>query len=248
MYSAIVSFDNILVNMTSLPDPDLPSPTAASGDTRVVHLVDDSAEARRLVECQLEDAGWKIRSYESGQAFLKECGAHSRGCIILDLQMPGMSGSELQQLLGSRQITMPVIFLSATANVKMTAEVMKRGAMDLIEKPFEAAELVAAVQRAMAADLAAETARIESASARERIGRLTIPRTTQSRTSYSTASSAGWPTSRSHASSTSASVRSKTTAPAASHASMWKASPTSSDCGPLLGLTISTSDRNFLSI
>jgi len=173
MYSAIVSFDNILVNMTSLPDSDLPSPTAASGDTRVVHLVDDSAEARRLVECQLEDAGWKIRSYESGQAFLKECGAHSRGCIILDLQMPGMSGSELQQLLGSRQITMPVIFLAATANVKMTAEVMKRGAMDLIEKPFEAAELAAAVQRAMAADLAAETARVESASARERIGRLT---------------------------------------------------------------------------
>src|SRR3954466_11356544 len=117
MYSAIVSHDNTLTKMTLPPESDSPSPPVTGGDTRMIHLVDDSAEARQLVECQLDDTGWKVRSYESGQAFLAECGAHSRGCIILDLHMPGMSGSELQQLLGSRQITMPVIFLSATANV-----------------------------------------------------------------------------------------------------------------------------------
>ena len=146
-------------------------------DSPLVHLVDDDAAIRRSAGFMLKTSGYQVRSYESGIDLLKTPGGLGQGCILLDIRMPGMDGLEVQQALKDKGVTLPVIIMTGHGDVTLAVKAMKAGAIDFIEKPFEKATLLRAIDeginrlREVAAgrDLAKEAAvRLQSLTPRER--------------------------------------------------------------------------------
>ena len=94
-----------------------------------------------------------MRSYASAEAFLKLDDPHIPGCVVLDVQMPGMSGIELMRELASRSNRLPVIFATAHGDIDMAVQALKDGASDFLPKPVKADRLIAAIEKAVKADL-----------------------------------------------------------------------------------------------
>ena len=125
----------------------------AQGDNDVtVFIVDDDEGMRRGLEFLVRSAGYEAKCFESAPPFLEFYKPTMRGCLLLDVRMPGMSGLELQEHLQSRRIGIPVIIVTAFANVPMAVRAIQAGAFDFIEKPFEGAALLTRVRRALAQD------------------------------------------------------------------------------------------------
>lgn len=114
-------------------------------ETRLVHLVDDEEAVRKSVSFLLRTAGLKVELWESGGAFLKEAKHVAPGCVLLDVRMPEIGGLEVQKLLAERGIGLPVIVFTGHGDVGTAVAAMKAGAVDFIEKPFEKAALMAAL-------------------------------------------------------------------------------------------------------
>lgn len=119
-------------------------------DKRLVHIVDDEDSIRRSAKFMLSTSGYAVETWESGVAFLKEAKTAEQGCILLDVRMPEMDGLEVQQALNERGITMPVIILTGHGDISIAVRAMKAGAVDFIEKPFEKAVLMSAIEAAHA--------------------------------------------------------------------------------------------------
>jgi two-component system response regulator FixJ len=119
-------------------------------DKRLVHIVDDEDSIRRSAKFMLSTSGYAVETWESGVAFLKEAKTAEPGCILLDVRMPEMDGLEVQQALNERGITMPVIILTGHGDIGIAVRAMKAGAVDFIEKPFEKAVLMSAIEAAHA--------------------------------------------------------------------------------------------------
>ncbi|MBL0115417.1 MAG: response regulator transcription factor [Sphingomonadales bacterium] len=115
-------------------------------DRRQIYLVDDDDAVRRSAGFMLKTSGFAVEPFASGVEFLKEVEALAPGCILLDVRMPGMDGLEVQRALGERGITFPVIVLTGHGDVNVAVAAMKAGALDFIEKPFEKAVLLAALE------------------------------------------------------------------------------------------------------
>jgi two-component system, LuxR family, response regulator FixJ len=112
---------------------------------RLVYLVDDDDAIRRSASFMLKTSGYKVETYVSGAAFLKEARHAEAGCVLLDVRMPDMDGLAVQKELRSRGIDLPVIIMTGHGDVSVAVEAMKAGAVDFIEKPFEKAVLLAAL-------------------------------------------------------------------------------------------------------
>jgi two-component system response regulator FixJ len=119
---------------------------------RFVHIVDDDDGVRLSLERLLHSAGFETAAYKSAFAFLESAPSArlSRGCLLLDMKMPGMGGLELQQRLNALWIDLPVIVLTGQADVAMAVRAMKAGAVDFIQKPFDNTLFFAAVENALA--------------------------------------------------------------------------------------------------
>lgn len=146
-------------------------------DVRLVHLVDDDEAIRRSVGFMLKTSGFKVRSYESGVELLKSASPLEPGSILLDIRMPGMDGIEVQAALRERGVSLPVIIMTGHGDVSLAVRAMKAGALDFIEKPFEKAVLLSAIEHgierlkrsAADADRAGEAeVRLQALTARER--------------------------------------------------------------------------------
>lgn len=118
----------------------------------IVYVVDDDASVRRLVAAMLGGEGIRVEQCLSGEQFLSVAVPEQRGCVLLDVDMPGMHGPEIQNLMRERNLMMPVIFLTGTIDVGTSVEVMKRGAIDLVQKPFNKERLSAVVRHALELD------------------------------------------------------------------------------------------------
>jgi two-component system response regulator FixJ len=116
-------------------------------DLPLVHLVDDDGAIRRSASFMLKTSGYQVRSYESGVELLKSPGELSQGCILLDIRMPGMDGLEVQQALRDKGVILPVIIMTGHGDVTLAVRAMKAGAIDFIEKPFEKATLLGAIEQ-----------------------------------------------------------------------------------------------------
>ncbi|MGN6621848.1 MAG: response regulator FixJ [Sphingomonas sp.] len=134
-----------------------------------IYLVDDDDSVRRSIGFMLKTSGFSVRAYPSGIDFLKDAKALDPGCILLDIRMPDMDGLEVQRELAARGIAMPVIVLTGHGDVATAVEAMKNGASDFIEKPFEKAVLLEAIERA-----SERLARAEESSASEREAKVRI--------------------------------------------------------------------------
>ena len=118
-----------------------------TGD-RNVYLVDDEEAVRRSEGFLLRTAGYAVRSFASGDAFLAEAKALPPGCVLLDIRMPGSDGLDVQRTLNEQGATFPVIMLTGHGDIALSVRALKAGAVDFIEKPFQKAELIAAVEDA----------------------------------------------------------------------------------------------------
>ena len=117
-----------------------------------VFVVDDDPSMRRMLYATIAAAGHAVESFDSAEAFLAHYGPHRRGCLVLDVRMPGITGLDLQEELVARHWPIPIIFLSAFGTVKVVARAMKSGAIYFLEKPVEPAALIEQIAEALAAD------------------------------------------------------------------------------------------------
>lgn len=115
---------------------------------KLVHIIDDEESVRRSVGYLLKTSGYTVETWCSGAAFLKHARSAEEGCILLDIRMPEVDGLEVQRIAAERGITMPIIIMTGHGDVSIAVEAMKAGAVDFLEKPFEKAALVDAVERA----------------------------------------------------------------------------------------------------
>jgi FixJ family two-component response regulator len=125
-----------------------------------VYIVDDDPAVRDSLTLMLQQDGYRIRSFESGEAFLAVADTTTHGCAIIDIRMPGMDGIQLQEEILRRQIPLPVIFLTAHGDIPKSVKAMKAGAVDFLTKPVTRRDLLAALQAA-----SREIARIDTSAA-----------------------------------------------------------------------------------
>lgn len=129
-----------------------------------IHVVDDDASFRTAIERRLKLAGYQVATYPSAQQLL-DClpDDNEPGCILLDVQIPGLSGPELQGRLNELGLTLPIVFLTGHADTPTTVRTIKAGAEDFLTKPVESEQLLGAIGRAMArhATLRDERSRLE---------------------------------------------------------------------------------------
>ena len=123
----------------------LPEPT--------VFVVDDDDAVRESIVFLLESSNLAVEGYPSAEAYLESYQADRPGCLVLDISMPGMSGLELQETLQTRQIRIPIIFITGHGDVPMSVRALKAGALDFIEKPFDKELLLSRINDAIAWDL-----------------------------------------------------------------------------------------------
>jgi two-component system response regulator FixJ len=142
-------------------------------DRKLVHIVDDEDAIRRSASFMLKTSGYAVETWATGVAFLKEIRHVSEGCILLDVRMPEMDGLEVQQTLLERGVTMPVIVLTGHADVSIAVRAMKAGAVDFLEKPFEKAILLSAIEAAFDRLAKADDAAARAAEANVVLGVLT---------------------------------------------------------------------------
>ena len=148
-----------------------------SDATSTVLVIDDDAEFRDSVARLLRTVGLHTRQFSSVPDFLKADPPEGPTCLILDVRMPGRSGLELQRDLAAANRQVPIIFITAHADVPMTVQAMKGGAIEFLTKPFRDQDLLDAVEAGLARDrarresdraLAALKERFDMLSSRER--------------------------------------------------------------------------------
>jgi two-component system response regulator FixJ len=139
---------------------------------RLVHIVDDDSEVRAGASYALRSYGYETQIYAAGAEFLAEARL-DRGCVLLDLRMPGMDGFEVLAALADRGASLPVVILTGEGDVAQAVQAMRRGAVDLVEKPYSLERLLSAVDKAFAAAESSAEARLAKTEAAGRLAALT---------------------------------------------------------------------------
>ena len=120
--------------------------------TQTIYVVDDDEAMRDSMTWLLEGEGYLVVCFDSAESFLKARHDGMRGCLILDVRMPEMSGLELQEKLDALGSQLPVIFVTGHGDVPMAVSALQRGACDFIEKPFHNEDLLSRIVRALELD------------------------------------------------------------------------------------------------
>jgi FixJ family two-component response regulator len=118
----------------------------------IVYVVDDDNSLRKALSRLLGSAGYEVHAYASAGDFALATREKRRGCLVLDLQMPGPSGLDLQEVLAKEEEPLPIIFLTGHGTVSQSVRAMKAGAVDFLTKPIEAEVLLGAIRTALARD------------------------------------------------------------------------------------------------
>jgi two-component system, LuxR family, response regulator FixJ len=129
--------------ISSLGEPELP----VSGP--VVHLIDDDQDLLDSMRLLLVTEGFEVKTYASGSDFVAQAPVGGTGCIVTDVQMPGINGLDLLTHSAMQKLALPVILITARANVPLAVRAMKLGAADVIEKPFRPDALISMIRDAL---------------------------------------------------------------------------------------------------
>lgn len=138
-----------------------------------VHVVDDDPAIRKSLFRLLSTAGYKCVSHESAEAFFKEYVPDGPGCVLIDLDLPGIDGFGVQESLSSQGNGPPAIFLTGTGDIPASVRAIRAGAVDFLTKPVDATTLLSAVEEALAVDDATRAALSTSEHLRARLETLT---------------------------------------------------------------------------
>ena len=117
-----------------------------------VFVVDDDSSTRELLAWLMKRHGLRSAVFPDARSFLKGYKADMPGCLVVDLNMPGMSGLDLQRYLNENGVLLPVIFLSGMADVPKAVRAVREGAIDFIEKPFDYRRVVAVIEDCLRRD------------------------------------------------------------------------------------------------
>lgn len=143
----------------------------------IVFIVDDDESVRKALSRLIKSVGLKVETFSSANDFLKRDPYDGPACLVLDIRMPGLSGLDLQTELAKSKRTLSIIFITGHANIPMSVQAIKAGAVDFLEKPFEEQTLLDAINLAIQKDRAAKEKlaklskihqRVESLTPRER--------------------------------------------------------------------------------
>jgi RNA polymerase sigma factor (sigma-70 family) len=148
------------------------SPARPSTHRETVFIVDDDASVRDSISLMLSCQGYATATFASAEDFLRSLQPDWRGCVVVDIRMPGMSGLEMQESLRGRQPKLAVIVVTAHGDVATARQAFLGDAIDFIEKPVSAEQIIAAVEKAMARLLigaVAESAENAIKAAREKL-------------------------------------------------------------------------------
>jgi FixJ family two-component response regulator len=118
-----------------------------------VYVIDDDASVRKSLERLIRSAGLLAKTFSSARDFLSCNLPDHPGCLLLDIEMPEMTGLELQEQLAALHQFIPIIFITGFGNIPKSVQAMKAGAVDFLEKPFEAETLLEAIHRAINHDI-----------------------------------------------------------------------------------------------
>lgn len=121
-----------------------------SANQVTVFVVDDDEAVRRSLARLLRAAGWSVEAFPSAQEFLERPPYFGTGCVLLDVQMPEMTGPELHRQMSQRGLTLPVVFLTGHGDVPTSVQAMKKGAMDFLLKPVDDGILLQTIHKAVA--------------------------------------------------------------------------------------------------
>jgi FixJ family two-component response regulator len=114
-----------------------------------VYIVDDDNAVRNALKLLFRTASLEVETFPSAHAFLGDADLTQRCCVLLDIRMPGMTGSALHEELLRRNIRVPVIFITGHGDIPMAVDAMRKGAFDFIEKPFDDEQLLSQVLAAL---------------------------------------------------------------------------------------------------
>ncbi len=139
----------------------------------IIAIVDDDPWARNSLEDLIRSAGWRAEAFASAQEFLGRSGVEAPSCLVLDLQLPGLSGLDLQKRLAEIGLEIPIVFLTGHGNIPASVQAMKAGAVEFLTKPFDEKELLRAIQEAVDRDRQTRQRRAELRDLRDRYESLT---------------------------------------------------------------------------
>lgn len=140
---------------------------------QIVYIVDDDHNTLHYFEALLRGAGLSCQLITSAHEFLRTYDPSQPGCLVLDVQLPGMPGTALQERLNQMGATIPVLFVSGTADIAIAVQAMKDGAFGFLEKPVSNEALLSQVRAALAADAENRNASLERAELLQRFETLT---------------------------------------------------------------------------
>lgn len=140
---------------------------------QTVFVVDDDASVREIVATLCRSKNLGVETYDSAEAFLDSYRSGRRGCLLVDIRMPGLDGISLYNGLKSRGFDLPTIVITSHATVKLAVEGMKQGIADFIEKPIDNEILLSVVQRVLSDDVKAGRAQADRDAVRSRLAMLT---------------------------------------------------------------------------
>jgi len=139
----------------------------------VVFIIDDDPSVRKGLSRLLRSVGEAVETFSSAEEFLARKRFDGVGCIILDVQMPGLSGMDLQSELCKAEYSMPIVFITGHGDIPMSVDAMRKGAIHFLTKPFDDNDLLKAIREAIDKDRMAKAEQTEVQDIRRRINLLT---------------------------------------------------------------------------
>ncbi len=139
----------------------------------VIAIVDDDPSVRQGLQRLIRSLGWKAETFDSAQDFLARPPAETPSCLVLDLQLPGLSGLDLQKRMAEAGLETPIVFLTGHGDIPASVKAMKAGAVEFLTKPVDDQELLRAIEEAIERDRRARQQHAETRDLRDRYESLT---------------------------------------------------------------------------
>ena len=139
----------------------------------VVFVVDDDSSIREAIKSLIRLVGLRVETFGTAQEFLQSKRPDLPGCVVLDVELPGLSGLDLQRELAAHGVKLPIIFITGHGDIPTSVRAMKAGALEFLTKPFHDQDLLDAIRQALERDRAARRHSKEIAELRERFDALT---------------------------------------------------------------------------
>jgi FixJ family two-component response regulator len=118
-------------------------------NNETIFIIDDDKAVRRSLSLFLQSVGYQVETYESAEGFLEREQFDGAGCIILDVNMSGKSGLELQEELFKSGSELPIVFVTGKGNIQMSVNAIKKGAVNFLEKPFKEEDILNSVSESV---------------------------------------------------------------------------------------------------